>query len=351
LNNTSSCNALVFFRLFLVSVGLFSSLQAIKIKEVTNILGVRDNQLIGYGLIVGLDGTGDSSSPFTNQTLASMLQGVNIKISPSAIKSKNIASVVVTASLPPFIRQGDKIDITVSSIGDAKSLKGGTLIITPLKGLDGQIYAIAQGILNMKSGGAGMPDTVAKISRGAIVEREVGDPLLNSKNITLTLKHSSFTNANEIQSAINASFQSNIANAIDSRTIKLIKPSKLSSVEFISTLENIVVSYNVLDKIVIDSTSGTIIAGLNVEVEPVLVTHRDITVQIESTFVLVPSDNDIGDGVLVDKEENIITTTRKPTVAGVARALQKMGATPKDIISIFTAMRKSGAIVVDIEVI
>jgi flagellar P-ring protein precursor FlgI len=335
---------------FIVLITL-ADLSSVTLDQVTNILGVRDNQLIGYGLIIGLSGSGDSSSAFTNQTLTNILQGVNVKVSANSIKSKNIAAVIVTATLPAFIKQGDKIDIKVSSIGDAKSLRGGTLIMTPLKGIDGDIYAIAQGSLDIAQPYANAPTTIATVPRGAIVEKEVQTSLSSSQKMTMTLKHSNFTNAINVQLAINNHFKKSIAKAIDSRTLKLTKPFGISSVEFIASLEKIKVDYKMLDKIVINSISGTIIAGLDVEVEPVIVTHKDITVQIEPTFVLVPSKRNIGDGVSVNKEENIITTTRRPTVANIARALQRMGATPKDMISILLSMRKAGAIVVDIEVI
>ena len=337
----------VIISICLIVLALYST----RLDQVSNIVGVRDNQLFGYGIIVGLDGTGDSSSPYTRQTLASMLQGANVQVNANAINSKNIAAVVITANLPPFARQGDKIDISVSSIGDSKSLKGGTLIMAPLKGVDGKIYALAQGNLNLSVANNGDPDTTATIARGAIVEREVKHSLYDSQEITLTLKHSNFDNANNIEGFINSTFESNVARAIDSRTIKLFRPKNVSPVAFIAKLNNIKVSYYALDKIVVDSESGTIVAGLDVEVEPVLITHKDITVKIVSTFVLVPSDNDIGDGVTVNREQKIVTTTSNPTIASVARALQKLGATPKDIIAIFTAMRKAGAIVVDIEVI
>ena len=332
-------------------ISMATDIFAVQLDKITNILGVRDNQLIGYGLIVGLDGTGDSSSPFTQQTLSSMLQSVNIKVSPNAIKSKNIAAVIVTANLPAFVRHGDKLDVTVSSIGDAKSLKGGTLLLTPLKGLDGKVYAIAQGRLNLLDQDD-IHDTRANILRGALVEREVEHQLGNSPKMTLTLKHSNFMNAIKIQKAINAFFKDKTATAIDSRTIELVRPKNFSPVEFIATLQEIDVDYSVLDKIVIDSKSGTIIAGLEIKVEPVLVTHKDLTVKISPALVLIPSDQDIGDGVTVNQNSGIITTAeKKPTVASIARALQKMGVVPMDMIAIFTAMKKAGAIVVDIEVL
>ena len=214
------------FRLSIIFL-LLLSLHAEKIKDISSIVGVRDNQLIGYGLVVGLNGSGDSSSKFTNQTLSNLLKNVNVKLDPKDIKSKNVAAVMVTATLPPFARECDKIDVTVSSIGDAKSLQGGVLLITPLKGVNGKIYALAQGPITM--GGFNLKGgkkqkhftTTVKVINGATVERAVVWDIYHQNFATLSLKKSDFDLAVKIQKTINSYFNQKVAVAIDPRTVQL----------------------------------------------------------------------------------------------------------------------------------
>lgn len=321
-----------------------------KIGDIANIVGVRDNQLIGYGLVVGLNGSGDkSASKFTMQSIANMLESVNVKVSPSDIKSKNIAAVMVTATLPAFAKQGDKLDIVVSSIGDAKSIAGGTLLMTPLTAVDGNIYALAQGAISIGESGNILS---GNILNGASVEREVSYDLYNKDNAILSLKTSDFQNAIRVQKVLNGVFGESIAKAIDSRTIKVAKPKNLSMIEFLALVQEVDVDYSMREKIIVDERSGTIIAGVGITIEPIVVTHGEITIKITQEVINDPKATDIGDGTTLSPTQNIISTNgKKPTISSVVRALQKMGATPKNIISILSAMKQSGAISADLEIV
>lgn len=335
----------VFWLVFSVS-GLYAQ----KIGEIAQIVGIRDNNLVGYGLVIGLNGTGDKSgSKFTMQSIANMLESVNVKLSANDIKSKNVAAVIVTASLPPFAKQGDKLDILVSSIGDAKSIEGGTLIMTPLSGVDGNIYALAQGNITTGGGGSALS---GKIMGGASVEREISYTLSNQENATLSLKSSDLQNAIKIQQALNGVFSDAVAVATDARTIKLKKPENLSMVEFLALVEEVEIDYSRKDKIIIDEKSGTIVAGVGISIDPVVVTHGDITIKISDESVDDPEATKLDDGVVMSKAQGTIASTNgtKPTVSSVVKALQKMGATPKNIISILENIKKSGALRADIEV-
>lgn len=345
----------------LIFLLLFTSVYAMKIKDISNVVGVRDNQLLGYGLVVGLEGTGDGSgSSFTLQSLANMLQTMNIKINPDDITSKNVAAVVVTAKLPSFARQGDKVDLIVSSIGDAKSIEGGTLLLTPLKGVDGEIYALAQGSVtiggkNGRGGGDRNHATAGKVPMGATIERDIAYDLYNKQRATLSLKTSNFQNSVAIQNILNQYFKDNVAAAVDPRTIQLKKPQNMSMVEFLATVEELSIDFSQKERIVIDERTGTIVAGVNITVQPVMITHKDITIKIQ-TMNTLPQPNDdnirLGDDTSIGLTQNLLQTTDNgSTVANIARSLQRMGAQPTDIIAILEAMKKAGAIQADLEVI
>ena len=349
--------------LVLFSLLLFDSLYGAKIKEIANIIGVRDNQLIGYGLVVGLNKTGDgTTSKFTLQTIANMLQSMNVKLDPKDIKSKNVAAVMVTATLPPFARQGDKIDVVVSSMGDAKSLEGGTLLMTPLKGVDGRIYALAQGPVtiggrNGRGGGGLNHPTTGRIPAGALVEQEVVFDIYHKKSATLSLKEANFKNAINIQKILNRYFKERVAVAVDARTIRLYRPKNETMVEFLAEVGELSIDYSMKPRIVIDERTGTIVSGVDIEVKPVMITHGDIVIKIdkEPSLPTIKEASDaynIGKGTQVQPTNGaIVTRPGATTVANIARALKKLGATPKDIISILEAMKKAGAIYADLEVI
>ncbi len=349
--------------LFILSLFFPLLVNAVKIKDISNIIGVRDNQLIGYGLIVGLNKTGDgTTSKFTLQTIANMLQTMNVKLDPKDIKSKNVAAVMVTATLPPFARQGDKIDVVVSSIGDAKSIEGGTLLMTPLKGVDGRIYALAQGSVtiggrNGRGGGALNHATAGRIPAGALVEQEVHFNLYSQKNATLSLKESNFKNAITIQNILNRYYKRRVAVAVDARTIRLKKPEKSSMIEFLANVGEISIDYSNKEKIVIDERTGTIVSGVDIQVEPVMITHNDITIKINPQKRLPDiakgsSIISMGEDMHIDQENGeVVTKEGATTVANIARSLKKLGATTKDIISILEAMKNAGAIHADLQII
>lgn len=347
-------------KLLLALLCVLSMAHAARIGDVANVVGVRDNQIIGYSLVVGLRKTGDgTTSKFTLQSIANMLKAMNIDMNPVDIKSKNVAAVVVTAKFAPFARQGDAFDVTVSSIGDAKSLEGGTLLMTPLKGVDGKIYALAQGPItiggkNEKGAGTESHPTVGMVYGGGLVEREINQDLYHQQNATLSLKTSNFNNAVAIQNAINGRYKGAVATAIDPRTINLHLPSNKSMVEFLAEVQSLSIDEARESKIIINERTGTIVAGVDIEIKPVVITQGDITVKI----VAQESVSKPGGSVAMDKslviglnENEVYTEKGTTTVANIARSLQKLGATPKEMISIFQAMKSAGAIVVDLEVI
>ena len=339
---------------------LFSSLNATKIADVSSIIGVRENQIIGYSLVVGLKKTGDgTTSKFTLQSISNMLKAMNIDMNPIDIKSKNVAAVVVTARMKPFARQGDKFDVVVSSIGDAKSLEGGTLLMTPLKGVDGKIYALAQGSLsiggrNERGAGSESHPTSGVVYNGGIIEREIYSNLFNQQYATLSLKESGFQNAVAVQNAINKFYATQVAVAMDSRSIKLKCPKNRSMIEFLAEVQNIDMDYKPKDKIIINERTGTIVAGVDIELKPVVLTHGDITIKIvEDKKVPTPAgamkvDNNLVIGL---NQDEVYTKNGTTTVANLVRSLEKLGASPKDIISILEAMKSAGSISADLEVI
>lgn len=348
-------------RIFTLLIAFTACLFGIPIKDLASTVGVRDNQLIGYGLVVGLNGSGDgTSSKFTIQSISNLLQGMNIKVNADDIKSKNTAAVMVTAKLPAFAKSGDKLDITVSSMGDAKSLQGGTLLLTALRAIDGEIYAIAQGVISVGgiTGGAGgrggNHSTSASIIGGANVEREIPQNFAQTENLSLSLKNASFKTASDIERTLNASFQNEVAQALDSRTIKLNRPDDMSAVEFMARVLEQDINFTPENKVIIDERTGTVIAGVDVEVEPILITHKDITIKIAPQSATAQTNNevDMKDGGVIDPSTNTLRiNARKSTVANVARMLNKLGASPTDIISIMQNLKRAGAINAELEVI
>ncbi|WP_104697879.1 MULTISPECIES: flagellar basal body P-ring protein FlgI [unclassified Helicobacter] len=321
-----------------------------KIGEIANVVGVRDNQLIGYGLVIGLNGTGDkTSSKFTMQSIANMLESMNVKVSPEDIKSKNVAAVMITANLPAFARQGDKLDIQIASIGDAKSIEGGTLIMTPLSAVDGNIYAVAQGNVVL---GSSQNSLSGIISNGATVEKEVNYDLYNKNGLTLSLKQTNFQNAIKVQNILNKTFGDGIAKAIDPRTVKIVVPQNLSTIEFLALVQEVNIDYSNRERIIIDEKSGTIVAGVDIIVHPVVVSSGDLTIKVTKEFLEEKDSQKIDNDALLNPDFNLISSNGKPTtISSVVRALQKMGIKPKTMISILNAMKQSGAISAEIEVL
>ncbi|TPH48543.1 flagellar basal body P-ring protein FlgI [Helicobacter pylori] len=337
--------------LWLIFVLAFHKLLAEKIGDIASVVGVRDNQLIGYGLVIGLNGTGDKSgSKFTMQSISNMLESVNVKISADDIKSKNVAAVMITASLPPFARQGDKIDIHISSIGDAKSIQGGTLVMTPLNAVDGNIYALAQGaIISGNSNNL----LSATIINGATIEREVSYDLFHKNAMVLSLKNPNFKNAIQVQNTLNKVFGNKVAIALDPKTIQITRPERLSMVEFLALVQEIPINYSAKNKIIVDEKSGTIVSGVDIIVHPIVVTSQDITLKITKE-PLNDSKNtqDLDNSMSLDTAHNTLSSNGKSiTIAGVVKALQKIGVSAKGMVSILQALKKSGAINAEMEIL
>jgi flagellar P-ring protein precursor FlgI len=344
---------------FLLVLFLFSSLYSQTVKDISNIIGIRDNQLIGYGLVVGLAGTGDKSK-FTMQSLQNLLRNSYIKIPAASINSKNIAAVMVTANLPAFSRQGDKIKIKVSTIGDSKSVDHGELLITQLKGVDGKVYALAQGTIVANSNNK----TTGFVYDGATVENEIDYNLQNENDITLSLYKSSAKNADLIETKINKKFGRKLAFAIDTRTIRINKPNEMSIIKFISMVESIPLSSDFKKKIIIDMNRESIIAGADIPISPVTIARDSFTIRIKKTDLndtqwIDPKLNkgvDIGDDVkIADKpavniDNAMINTKRTPTVSDLVRAMKVMKLPMTEIIDTLKMIKEMGAIDVEFEI-
>jgi flagellar P-ring protein precursor FlgI len=350
--------------------------QAERIKDLVNLQGMRGNQLIGYGLVVGLDGTGDQTTqtPFTIQTTLSMLQSLGITLPPGTftqIQLKNVAAVIVTTTLPPFAQIGQNLDVTVSAMGNAKTLRGGTLLMSPLKGADGQIYAMAQG--NIVIGGAsasanGSSATInqlnaGRISAGATVERLVPYELAQANFVNLELKNSDFTNANTIAMAINKKFGKNIALAMDARVIN-IKSTEVEQgdrVKFLSELENIdVTTAKGIAKVILNARTGSIVLNQAVRLEECAVAHGNLTVVISTTPV-ISQPNAFASGRTVETAVSQVSLNQAPgsviqlatgaSLTEVVRALNAIGATPQDLVAIIQAIKAAGSLHAEIEII
>lgn len=353
------------FTLILMSLLMtVTSAHAARIKDVSQVAGVRSNQLVGYGLVSGLPGTGEST-PFTEQSFNAMLQNFGIQL-PAGTKPKikNVAAVMVTAELPPFSKPGQQIDITVSSIGSAKSLRGGTLLQTFLKGLDGQVYAVAQGNLVVSGFSAtgadgskivGNNPTVGIISNGAMVEREVPTPFGRGDFITFNLLESDFTTAQRMADAVNNFLGPQMASAVDAMSVRVRAPRDISQrVAFLSAIENL--EFDPADgsaKIIVNSRTGTIVVGKHVRLKPAAVTHGGMTVAIKENLS-VSQPNSFGGGNTVVVPNSDISVTEKEgkmfkfepglTLDDLVRAVNQVGAAPSDLMAILQALKQAGAI-------
>lgn len=362
----------------LVAVNLLSvgNVQAERIKDIAQIYGVRSNQLIGYGLIVGLDGSGDQTTqtPFTTQSLGTMLANLGINLSPAAIATmqlKNVAAVVVTASLPAFAQPGQNIDVTVSSLGNAKSLRGGTLLMTPLKGADGNVYALAQGSILVAGAGAssgGSSVTVnhlsaGRIPAGATVERSVQSAALGQTNgFGLELHQTDFTTASRMVQAINKAFGENTAIALDGRLVQVQAPNDTNRrVAFIAQLENLAVSPSEMAaKVIMNPRTGSIVMNQSVMVETCAVAHGNLSVTISSTpQVSQPGPLSAGQTVVTTqaqvqiKAENgeLVVVPSSTALGEVVKALNAVGATPQDLLAILQAMKAAGSLRAELEIL
>jgi len=344
-----------------------------RIKDIADFEGVRENQLVGYGLIVGLNGTGDNikSIDFTKESLISMLDQIGINARGGQIKSKNVAAVMVTASLPAFARQGSKIDVFVSAVGDAKNLQGGTLLATPLTGADGNVYALAQGqvavnALAAQSGGAsvvrGVP-TAGKIANGAIIEREIPFALDSLTTIKIALRNPDFTTSRRVADAINAHMGTNLAQALDPATIEMEIPVEYSTniVELMTQVEQLQVQPDQPAKVIIDESSGIIVIGKDVKINKLAIAQGNLTIRISDIPIVsqpLPFSNGetvVGVNNIIDVEEDVESKLSVldtgVNLQELVNGLNALGVSPRDLISILQAIKASGALQADIEVI
>ncbi|MAD60800.1 MAG: flagellar biosynthesis protein FlgA [Myxococcales bacterium] len=356
-----------------------------RIKDIAHIRGVRSNQLFGYGIVVGLNRTGDSQQVrFATQTVASLLARLNVRISPQGLLLRNIATVMITADLPPFAKNGNRIDTVVSSMGDAKSLSGGTLIATALRGHDGKIYAMAQGPLSVGgysiSGGGGNSKilnhpTVARIPGGAIVENEIPFSLKDNQSLKWQLYESDFTTAVRVAQEINYHFARDIAAAEDSRTINVRIPKDEESSDdeaqaaileqgrvarFIAQVERIPVIPDSIAKVIINERTGTVIINQDVRVDPVAITHGNITVKVQvdnqvipaTPLTNAPATTQTNTSLEVEEERvNLALFEKGQSLQDLVDGLNQLGASPRDLITILQSIKKAGALRAKLEVL
>lgn len=361
--------------LLLVTVLSLIAQQNVRIKDVASITGLEDIQLVGYGLVVGLAGTGDKSQTiFTGQTITNMLKNMGIELQDKHMRVRNVAAVMVIGTLTPFKRKGTRFDITVSSMGDATSLEGGTLILTPLQGTDGSVYATCQGPL--ATGGYDILDNglnhikknhvlVGRIPGGAIVQREYEFNLLDGKDLSISLNNPDFTSAVAMAEAINKEFEKNISiplsKPLDAATVSLdystltrdsIKNS-IGLVEFVSKVENLSFNVSSQAKVVVNERTGTIVAGGNVKISEVAVTHGGVKVEVVSRpEVIQPQPFSMGKTAAIpnselaveEKDADMVVLDNTTTVSDLAQALNSLGVAPRDVIAILQAIKEAGAL-------
>jgi len=364
------------FALVLVAVGVFGLLlpavaTASRIKDIASLQGVRENQLIGYGLVVGLNGTGDSTrTRFTVQSLVNMLERLGVSVNRSQVKVDNVAAVMVTAELPPFAKAGNNLDVLVSSLGDAESLLGGTLLLTPLKGPDGQVYAVAQGPLlvgALSFGGKAAKvqtnhPTVGRIPNGGLIEREVPFALPEGAPLVYRIKESDFTTISRMNSVVNARFGAGVAQPLDGASLQVRIPENFQgrTVEFVAALETLEVQPDAPARIVVNERTGTIVVGEEVRIATVAVSHGNLNLVInETATVSQPNPLSKGETVVVPETSIQVTETggelvvlsKGTSIGDVARALNAIGATPRDLIAIFQALKAAGALHADLVIL
>ncbi len=356
--------------LVLASVTLASA--NARIKDVARVQGVRDNQLLGYGLVVGLNKTGDRRQTiFSTQSLLNMLERMGVTVSARDIRVENIAAVMVTADLSPFVRSGSRIDCTVSSIGDARSLQGGILVQTPIKAANGMVYAVAQGAVTIGGFSAGNAvngvqvnhPTVGRIPSGAIVEREVAVDLFQKDYLDLVLNENDFTTISHMESGINQKLGVGRARSLDGRTVRVQVPPEYKNnlVELIAQIENVEIATDRKAKVVLNERTGTVIIGRDVRISEVAITQGNLSIQIGTNFnVSQPAPfSRVGETVALpeqtvkaqEKQSNLVLLKDGANVEDLVKALNSLGVTPKDMVAIFQAIKAAGALQAELEII
>ncbi len=373
--NSSAFKIIPWLVLFLLAA---SQAEAARIKDLTQIRGVRSNQLVGFGLVIGLTGTGDSATNvfFSIQTMVSMLKKMGVTVPANEVaqlKFKNVATVMVTASLPAFAHQGDKIDVTVSSVGDSKSLQGGTLLMTPLKGPDSKTYAVAQGPISI--GGFSVSGqargvqknhlTVGRISNGASVEKEVNVKFNTKEEILFALKKTDFTTASRIAQKINDQLKDVYASVVDARSVRVNVPEEYigNTSAFVTTIEGLDVAPDVSARVIIDERTGTIVMGENVRISTVAVAHGALFIQIkEEPVASQPEPLTVSEGAqtailprtriaVEEGQDKLVVVPRGISLGEVVNALNSIGVTPRDLIAIMQSIKASGALHAELEIL
>ncbi len=356
-----------------ILLGIIGQAQGVRIKDIADIKGVRTNQLVGYGLVVGLNGTGDSDDAiFTIQSFASMLERMGVTVKPEDIEVDNVAAVMVTADLPAFASSGNRIDVLVSSIGDAENLQGGTLLFTPLKGADGQVYAIAQGPVSTGGFAAGSESgsgvqknhpTAGRVINGAIIEKEIASDFNNKQSLTLNLHRADFTTASRVAQAINIAFYDQIASTQDAGTITVKVPEKYkgNTVALVTMIERLGVTPDIISKVVINERTGTVIMGENVRISTIAIAHGNLSIEIkENRNVSQPLPFSRGGQTVVTPESQVLVEEGSNpiflvesgvSIGEVVKALNALGVTPRDLIAIFQALKAAGALQAELEII
>lgn len=356
------------------AIFLLSNAHAVRIKDIVDIKGVRQNQLVGYGLVIGLEGTGDSDdSLFTIQSLASLLEKMGVTVQTDDIDDvENVAAVMVTAELPPFASLGSRFDVLVSSIGDANNLQGGTLLFTPLKGADGKVYAIAQGPVSTggfavsgNSGGQIQKNfpTVGRVVGGALVEKEIHSDFNQKNSLTLALHQPDFTTASRVAEAINRAFYSQLAQTENAGSIRVSVPENYmgNTVQFVTMIESLGVTPDMVSKVVVNERTGTVIMGENVRITTIAIAHGNLSIQIdESQNVSQPLPFSRGGQTVVTPESELMVSEGKNpiflvesgvSIGEVVKALNALGVSPRDLIAIFQALKAAGALQAELEII
>ncbi len=351
-----------------LSLILVAGAHGVRVKDLVEVEGVRANDLVGYGLVVGLNGTGDKSD-VTVQAVVNMLSRMGLRVSRKDIKAKNVASVVVTAKLPPFARPGMKVDVLVSAIGDAKSLQGGTLVMTPLLGPDGKVYALAQGPVSVGgfsagAAGAGVQKnhpTVGRVPNGATIERGLTFDLNSKDVLRFVLRTPDFTVAENLADAVNRLLNGAYATAVDATVVELRVPPVFKGhvVELLRTIEQIDVPVDSPAVVVINERTGTVVIGSNVQIEPVAIAHGGLTIEITTRYrVSQPLPFSKGKTRVVPESEIRARETKAhlipvqgTTLGELVNALNALGVTPRDIIAIFQALKEAGALKAELRII
>lgn len=327
-------------------LALIPPAQAARVKDIASIKGVRENLLIGYGLVVGLKGTGDSGAEITTKSVMRLFEKLGIQSPGTDFKSKNIAAVIVTSKLPPFARAGTHVDVSVASIGDAGSLEGGTLLVTPLRGGDQNVYAVAQGPITLGNlvggggggGGGGSFPTSGRVASGASIEKEIEGNFTDKKSFVLSLHQPDFTTAARLVKIINTELGGKYAVSRDSGTVDVIVPFSYegNGVELLATVENLQVNPDSRARVVLNEKTGTVVIGENVRIDPVAISHGELTIEV-------------GGGAKGPKER--IGVISGANIKEIVKALNTLGAKPQDMTAIFQALRVSGALHAELEVL